>query len=182
MDAAEFDRLAKSLSHVGTRRAAFARLAALLAIATGPVLAGPDEAAAGLRHRRRVRNRHDHNNRTGKRKDHPRNDRPPGAGSPVDCRNRPDGTPCDNIGDLYQLRCCNGVCPKNRSCVPRSEFLPFRCSRNDECQAHAGACCSGLVTCDTTFESACMCLPSFSGEPCVTDHDCRNGCVCGRCR
>jgi hypothetical protein len=165
------------------RREGGAARSALLAIALGPTLASQDNAEAGLRHRRRVRNRHDHDHRKGKRQGRGRNNRPPGAGAaPVDCRNRPDGTPCNFIGDLYQMRCCNGVCPEYRSCVPRDEIVPVSCTRADECSGYAGACCSGLITCDTKFESACLCLPAFSGEPCVTDHDCSGQCVCGLCR
>ena len=184
VDETAFDRLAKSLSRVNTRRASFARLTALLAIALGPTLTPPDDAAAGLHHRRRLRNRRDHDNRKGKRNGRGKNNRPPGSGAPqVDCRNQPDGTPCNYIGDLYQMRCCKGVCPEYRKCVPQSEYLSSRrCAQNDDCSDYAGACCSGLIMCDTTFESLCMCLPAFSGEPCVSDHDCRNGCVCGRCQ
>ncbi|MFN8592070.1 MAG: hypothetical protein U0031_11485 [Thermomicrobiales bacterium] len=182
MDAGEFDQLTKSLSRLSPRRVAMRQFAALAAIVTGLALADEDEATAGLHHRRRVRNRHDHDNRKGKRKDHARNNRAPGSGSPLDCRNRPDGTPCDNIGGLYQLRCCQGVCPKYRSCVPRGEIVPVSCSQQSDCSGHAGACCSGEIMCDTTFESACMCLPSVFGDPCVSDHDCSGQCLCGRCR
>ena len=185
MDATEFDRFAKSLSRVGTRRTTFGRLAALLAIATGPTLADQDEATAGLRHRRQVRHRHNRDNRKGKRKDNTRNNRPPGAGaSRVDCSNRPDGTPCDNIGRLWQLRCCNGVCPEDRDCVPQGEYLSGRsCTTNDDCFDYRGACCSQLVACDNAFEQLCECLPAFEGEPCVADQNCGfRACVCGLCR
>ena len=183
MEPSVFDQFAKSLSQKSARRAAVARFTALLAIAMGPTLAPQDDAVAGLHHRRRVRNRNDHDNRKGKRKGGGGNNRPPGASaSPVDCRNRPDGTPCNYIGDLYQLRCCNGVCPEYRSCVPRGEIVPFSCSQDSDCSGYAGACCSGLIMCDTRFESACMCLPAFNGEPCVSDHDCSGQCVCGTCR
>lgn len=184
VDATVFDRLAKSLSRVDTRRASFARLTALLAIAVGPTIASQGEAEAGLHHRRRLRNRRDHDNRKGKRKGRGKNNRPPGASAPqVDCANQPDGTPCNYIGDLYQMRCCKGVCPEYRRCVPNGEYLSGnRCTQSSECREFAGSCCSLDITCDDTFESLCVCLPSGTFEPCVSDHDCRNGCVCGRCQ
>jgi hypothetical protein len=83
---------------------------------------------------------------------------------------------------LYQLRCCNGVCPEYRSCVPHGEIVPVSCTQIGDCSGYAGACCSGLIMCDTRFESACTCLPAFNGEPCVSDHDCSGQCVCGTCR
>ena len=80
MDASGFDRLTRSLSRVDTRRAAFGRLAAMLAATVGAPIPAPDDAEAGLRHRRRIRNQHDHDNRKGKRKD---DNRPRGAGGLV---------------------------------------------------------------------------------------------------
>ena len=182
MDASGFDRLTKSLSGVANRRGAVGRLAALLASAAGLTIAAEDEAAAGRRHRRRVRNRHDHDNRKGKRKD---TNRPRGAGAgEIRCGRLTDGTPCRNIGELWQMRCCKGVCPEERSCVPQSEFLSGKfCATEGDCRDYAGACCSGQIACDTTFENLCFCLPSGPGEPCVADQNCAaKQCVCGRCQ
>ena len=189
MDASGFDRLTRSLSQSHTRRAAVGRRAAILAAAVGLTFPAPDDAAAGLRHRRRVRNQHDHDNRKGKRKDGntDKNKRLLGTGPPqVDCRQPgSDGTPCAFVGEKYQLRCCNGGCPDPPTCLPLGAVTNVPCQSSADCLGDsASACCSGSAFCDN-LEGLCSCYFADPGDPCGTDEDCVSAapaCVCGTCR
>ena len=179
MDEAGFDRLARSLSAAGTRRSAVGRLAALW-LTAGATLLVPGSAAGGLRHRRRVRHDHNHDNRKGKRKGE--HDRPPRGGF-ADC-SRPGtgGQPCQDPQHRFLSRCCAGVCYAPREdCVGVPGETSVPCGENGDCRGADSACCSGVGACD--LGGLCVCALGEPGDPCAVDRDCSDDrCVCGMCQ
>lgn len=182
MDAEMFDRLAKALTVIGPRRGAIGGLAAALA-AAGMASPATGCGPAGRRHRRRTRHRHNHDNRKGKRtggKPKPRRDDPPFA----DCT-KPGtwGQPCARTAFNQILRCCDGSCPSDPTCVPAHTWTRVTCHSEQECRANAAQCCTRETFCDDE-EALCFCASSMSGDPCAFDRDCDVGvaCVCGHCQ
>ena len=186
MDGTDFDRLVKFLSDSTTRRDTGTRLVAAVVAAVGLQSLQSDETQAGLRNRRRLRNKRDHDNRKGKRKG-PRNqgDRPPGSGAPVvDCsKSGMQGKICnDTSGGLPPRRCCNGSCFPYQNCVEAGKNTGLLCEPNDDCRGADRLCCSGWGACDTPVQE-CVCALAQIGEGCSSDWDCSEGvCICGVCR
>ena len=182
MDPEIFDRLARSLTAAGPRRAAIGRLTAVLAgMGWAPIAA--ESTTNGLRHRRRMRHRHNHDNRKGKRarrKPKQRRDDPP----LVDCTQQgTQGQPCARSASNELLRCCNGVCPTSPTCVSAGRWTSVSCQSIQECQATADQCCTRETFCDDE-EALCFCASSEFGDLCSLDRDCdiEKVCVCGRCQ
>lgn len=185
MDDAGFDRLARSLSETATRRGAVDRVATLW-LTVGASLLVPSSATGGLRHRRLVRHRHNHDNRKGQRKgDH---GHPPRGGTPaVDC-SQPgsDGKPCwlDSQGGV-NTRCCNGVCPRDPQCLGVRAWTNVRCDdARGDCRPAERLCCSNTASCDDE-EGECFCWFGDPGDVCFFDFDCdyrTPRCVCGMCQ
>jgi hypothetical protein len=184
MDAEMFDRLAKALTETGTRRGAIRRLtAALVAAGTAPL--ATKDATAGIRHRRRVQHRRDHDNRKGKRAGDKRN-RPRNDPQFADCT-QPNswGKPCGETIFRQVLRCCDGVCPTAPTCVTADNWTSAACGSSEDCHHAAveGQCCTREAECDR-LEGLCVCISSEAGESCAVDKDCGYEgkiCVCGRC-
>lgn len=185
MDAKHFDRLARSLTALGTRRGLLAVLAAVPV--TGGLLAGLDPADTQARSRRKRRKtRHQHQkgdgkqNRKGKRKGNNNNKTKtktedcdgiacPGCET---CQNNICSSPCDGAGCCALDTCLAGTddtaCGAGgAACVACSGTTPVcdqgscvACSATNPCPG--GLCCAGgqcgvtCPTCQTCTSGLCQ--------------------------
>jgi hypothetical protein len=187
MDGSDFDTLARSFAHSGTRR----RLVnLLLALPLGGVLTtlGGDEAVAQQRPIDRIqrrtpqRNRNQRNNNN-KNNNNKNNNKKGGGGGQNSGNRLQNPTTCRSAADCEGQACCSGTCcqpPANQCnhisglcCAPNCsgrQCGPDGCGNTGQC----GTC----TQCQTCNEVTGQCSPVANGTPC---NDGNPLCVNGRC-